>query len=402
MVFDRTDRPIYVGTAALVFIIPYFGLGQALTAFAERFQRRNVMVSCDALRGVAFLILGVLDPPLLVFFIVLFIAATADPVFEANVSATILETVDGDEYDSAIRLRHVSGEVATLGGLGLGGLLVGWLDAQQVLLADALTFAFSAFVIAGLVARRQTPAVPPTVRETFAGGIRFLRHDQTSRNAVLATMITLIAAMAVQAQVPVIGLELADLRPELIGALAMATPAGSIVALTFVSTRGTGRAAYYRNLVVSLGAAVLTAGLLQFGDNPFALFAAFFTLGFVYQTSMTANILVGRRIPAEGRTVVFGMLQALIIIANGTGAWLGGLAIELLGTRAGAQISLLFSLAALLAVIPKVTPRVAAAGGATTAQRGEELSIDLTDDSRMDHTSGMNRTPMSDDIDSNI
>lgn len=196
-------------------------------------------------------------------------------------------------------------------------------------------------------------------------------------------MVTIAAAMAVEAQVPVLGRDLGGLAPELIGALAMATPAGSIIALTFIPTDGPDREVYYRNLAISLGAALVAAILIGFGSEPVALFGAFFVLGFVYQTSMTSNIIVGKRIPADRRAVVFGMLQALIIISNGVGAWLGGLAIEVVGVSRGAQLSLVISLVALFAIIPKDTRRVLAGPTAPTTESGEELTIDLSDHSSL-------------------
>ncbi|MEZ5279754.1 MAG: MFS transporter [Acidimicrobiales bacterium] len=396
LIFDRTGSAVYVGTAALIFIAPYFGFGQILTAWAERFQRRTVMVNCDALRGAAFVALALLDPPLPIFFAILFISASADPVFEANVSATIVESVDTTQYDAAIRLRHLSLQAATLGGLGLGGLLVGWFDARQVLLADALTFAFSALILGRITARRHAAGESPSIRETFMGGIDFLRRDQTSRNAVLATMLTIAAGMSVQAQSPVLGKELADLEPQMIGVLAMLAPAGSIFAITVVSTAGSDRRLYYRNLVVSIGAAAVAAVLIGLSSRPVALFIAFFTLGFVYQTSMTSNIIVGKRIPSDRRAVVFGMLQALIIISNGAGAWLGGLFIELFGPGRGAQVGLAMAGLAALAVIPRATTRVAAAPHGYTTRRGEQLTIDLSDHSSMARTSPLTQTSMGD------
>lgn len=377
VVYDSTGRPSLVGAAALVFIAPYLGVGQILTARAERYQRRNVMIACDALRGVAFVGLGLAGLPIGWFMVLLFVAALVDPVYEAQSSALIVE-VASDEYDAAIRYSHISKQTAQMAGLGIGGVMIAFFEPTTVLLLDAATFGLAALIVSGVTARRHTPEVAPGVAEVLSGGARFLRRDQTTRNAVIATMITVGAGVGVESQVAVLGPELAGWTGGGIGALAMATPIGAIAAMAIVPTTGTDRAVYYRSLAVSLLAALAVAGGIMAGETGLALLVVFFIVGFMFQASMAANILVGKRIPADHRSTVFGLLQALILIANGVGAYLGGVAVELFGPERGVQTMMAVSLLAALFVVPRQTARVSRAPEGLTTARGEVLSVEST------------------------
>ena len=382
VVYDATGRPSLVGAAALIFIAPYLGLGQILTARAERYQRRNVMLAADLFRAACFAGLGVgfaAGMPIGLMLALLFVAAAVDPVYEAQSSALIVE-VAADEYDAAIRYSHISKQTAQMAGLGVGGVLVSLMAPEVVLLVDSATFLVSAAIIAGVAARRHTPELAIGVSETLKGGVAFLRRDQTTRNAVIATMITVGAGVAVEGQVAVLGPELAGWNGVGIGALAMATPIGSIVAMTVVSTKGSDRAVYYRSLIVTLAAAALVATLVLFGNVGAVLLAAFFAVGFMFQASMAANILVGKRIPAEHRSTVFGLLQALILISNGLGAYVGGVAVEWFGPTLGIQIVMAISATAVLFVVPRQTARVRRAPEGLTTQRGEALTLATTFD----------------------
>ncbi|NOX30791.1 MAG: MFS transporter [Actinobacteria bacterium] len=396
LVYERTGRPSLVGAAALVFIAPYLGLGQILTARAERYQRRNVMLAADSFRAICFLGLGLGGLPILPLLLLLFVAASVDPVYEAQSSALIIEVAE-DEYDAAIRFSHISKQTAQMAGLGVGGLLIAFMSPEVVLLVDAGTFVVAALIVRGVAARRHTPAESLSVRATLAGGFSFLRRDQTTRNAVIATMITVGAGVAVEGQVAVLGPELAGWTGGGIGALAMATPIGSIVAMAIVSTKGSDVALYYRSLIVSLGAAAVVAALVLAGKNGAVLLLAFFALGFMFQASMAANILVGKRIPADNRSTVFGLLQALILVASGVGAYAGGVAIEWLGPTVGVQAMMVTSATAVLFVVPRQTRRVISGPEGATSRRGEQLTsdeviIDLRDPVPVDDPVGHTRS----------
>ena len=332
--------PLAVGAVGLVLAAPHVGPGQLVTAYLERFGRRPVLVGCDSLRMVAFLALAFLPLDTVPFLLVLAVAAMADQPFEATASAAIVEIVRPDEVDEAIRIRQLTRQVTTMIGLGVGGLLAAWTSAAFVLGFDAFTFAVSALLIRsvrGTLAHR--PATTSSVRTVIADGVKFLASDRVSRRAVLATLVVVVAGMAVEGQVTVLGPELVGAGPSAIGLMAMAAPAGTLVAVALQGKRA-GDDAMARAVVVSLFAAVIAIASFEVGGSVPVLVVAFFAVGVMYQLSVTANVIVAQRVPAARRATTFGLVQGVVGAAHGLGAWLGGIGIELIGPQRGAQIAL--------------------------------------------------------------
>ena len=147
LVLERSGGAATVGLVGVLFVVPWLGVGQLLTAWSARFGRRAVLMSCDGFRGVAFLAIGTVDMSTPVLLVVVLLAALADPVFEATKSALITETVTKDDYSDAIQVMHVANQAASLVGYAGGGLLVGFFGAETTLTLNGLTFLLSAVLV---------------------------------------------------------------------------------------------------------------------------------------------------------------------------------------------------------------------------------------------------------------
>ena len=103
LVLSRGRGATTVGVVALLFIVPWLGVGQMLTAWSARFGHRIVLVSCDTFRGLAFIAIGTTDPPTPALLVIVGFAALADPVFEATKSAFVTEIVSKEEYSGVTK-----------------------------------------------------------------------------------------------------------------------------------------------------------------------------------------------------------------------------------------------------------------------------------------------------------
>ena len=68
LVLERGGGATTVGVIGALFVVPWLGPGQLLTAWSARFGRRVVLIACDSFRGVAFIVIGSTDPPIVVVF----------------------------------------------------------------------------------------------------------------------------------------------------------------------------------------------------------------------------------------------------------------------------------------------------------------------------------------------
>ncbi|MSV78071.1 MAG: MFS transporter, partial [Actinobacteria bacterium] len=192
LVLDRTNSAsLSAATFALSYIPLVFG-GTLLGPLADRFARHKVLLASDALRLMVVGLLAVLandSSPLILLFVLLFVAELFTPVFDAAWAATLPEVLPvGREYlagSGLLRTLHLLQQVA---GLALGGLAVAVLQVQGALIVDAISFAVSFVVLALFLRRRPAPAADRPragLLSDFTDGARDLFSDPSRRILVL-------------------------------------------------------------------------------------------------------------------------------------------------------------------------------------------------------------------------
>ena len=328
LILGRGGGPTAVGLVAVLFVVPWLGLGQALTGWSTRYSRRAVLIACDGFRGVAFILIGMIDMatvPLLVF---VGLAALADPVFEATKSAFVTELVPKDDYSEAVQVTHAANQASALMGYAIGGLLVAAIGAATTLSLNGITF----LVSSALIAQVSRPGGEDFMERSglqFAAGLAFLRTDRLSAMAFIATVIAVMTAMSVESQVAVYGQIVAGLSESWIGLLSAVTPAATLLAVSMIKTEGDDRSLLKRGLLIG-GAAALGSSILLFaGVGGLLAFAAFLLVGIVFSFATITNVVCGRRLPADNRVAIFSMLQTGVFLGLTIGALVGGLVSEL-------------------------------------------------------------------------
>lgn len=358
LVFERTGSPGAVGFSAALFVLPWLGLGQYLSASVDRFGARRTMMACDVLRALLFVAIAA-GPPLPVIFGLVFCAATLDPVFEANRAALVFGVVTEDEYPSAIVSAQTFNQVAHVCGAGLGGLLVASIGVSFALLVNAGSFALSAMLVA-LIRSNPTGESAGTATDRLRTAVRFLRDDDVSRRALIGTLALASMGTGVESQVPVYVSDVFDGSTALVGPFAMLVPASMLVSIRVVPREGLDDEVLGRSARVAVVCALGSAVLLWLGSSlgvPGGL-AAFALVGAGYVFVTFSNLVVGRRIPEDGRASVFAVLQASVFLATSSGALLvGGLA-ELVGVRVACGSAMAVAAAGVaLAVFPGMLTR---------------------------------------------
>lgn len=367
LVLERGGGATTVGIAGMLFIIPWLGVGQMLTAWSTRYGRRLVMATSDALRGVAFVLIGTIDMPMVPLLAIVGLAALADPVFEATKSAFVAEIVTKEQYSEAIQVTHAANQASSLIGYAAGGLLVGLIGAAATLNLNGLTFLVSALLVSR-VKRSGVHDDTERSKPSFAAGMRFLKEDSISAVAFLATMVAAGTAMSVEGQVAVYGTAVAGLSDGWVGVLSAVTPAATLVAVAVLRTSGPDQPLLLRGIFIASAGSAGAAVLFFFGVTGVLAFLAFALVGVIFSFSTVTNVVVGRRIPDENRVSIFSILQTGIFFALSMGVLLGGVASEATSPEIAAGAALALGAASLVAAIPYVVsrPRHARLAGHTT------------------------------------
>jgi hypothetical protein len=157
LVYGRTHSATWASLVAVSSLVPMLGPGQWLASFADRLDRRVVMICADVVRVAVFGAIALdVDVSAGWIFGACVVAGLATVPFEAARSAATLDVVPADRLPAALGLGQATQSLALMGGWVIGGVTLALVGTGAALALNAASFAFSALILTGL--RRQLPA----------------------------------------------------------------------------------------------------------------------------------------------------------------------------------------------------------------------------------------------------
>lgn len=134
---------IVVKMVSLAFFSPIAGY------FADRFNRRKLMIWCDLFRGVA--VLGIIlvqsATMLWLAYVLTAIQMMLSAVFEPAKTSSIPNVTSPENLTNANIISTASWSIIFTSGMAIGGFATEWLGTDMVLILDALTYVVSAWFV---------------------------------------------------------------------------------------------------------------------------------------------------------------------------------------------------------------------------------------------------------------
>src|SRR5205814_93647 len=158
LVYRETRSVLASAVTFAISYLPWLGIGPVLSALAERYPYRRVMVTCDLVRMATMALVAVPWMPLPAMVALLFLTSLLNPPFEASRSALLPKLLDGDRYVVAVSMWATVAQAALITGYFAGGALAAY-DARLTVLFNAAPVGF---IIGGLFVGR---LVPPRTRQ---------------------------------------------------------------------------------------------------------------------------------------------------------------------------------------------------------------------------------------------
>ncbi|MFN2625660.1 MAG: MFS transporter, partial [Mycobacteriales bacterium] len=137
LVFARSGNPLLAALAYAVTFLPWVIGGPVLSPIADRLPRRQVMIACDVARALIIAAMAIPGLPIVALFLLLTLASTLAPPFEAARAATLPDILDGDHYVVGHSLANITSQFMQVVGFVVGGAIVAALGTRVTLLLDA-------------------------------------------------------------------------------------------------------------------------------------------------------------------------------------------------------------------------------------------------------------------------
>jgi MFS family permease len=201
LVFQMTGSAVSLALATAIYFLPYLFFGLVIGAWVDRWDRKRLMVSTDLLRAGVIATIPLLAAfgwlPVWWLYLVQFAGATLQIFFESAEFAAIPSLVKRDNLVTANGRIQASYSAARVIGPALAGLLAVLLPIHDILVVDALTFAYSALTLA-LVRRSFNAEAPPArgnLRQDVAEGVRYVWGHPVLRSiSIMMALINFVYA----------------------------------------------------------------------------------------------------------------------------------------------------------------------------------------------------------------
>jgi MFS family permease len=323
-----------------------------LSALADRFERRRVMVTADLLRCglcVAISLLAVSGHPFAVYTVAVFVSV-AGVVFEPARAALMPTVADTPEQLTAANVVHSTVyAISTFVGPALGGLLSAAFQPAVAFAFQAGTFVWSAVLVRAVHAPPRAVVADASEHGDILAGLRLVLRDPHLRLLQgLFTLQTLVCGF-LNVFTVVIAFQLLNGGAVDTGLMNTAAGVGGILGgLAGAALIGRRLAAGFAVGIALWGLPIAMISLAP--SRPFAL-AMMAVLGIANVLVDVAGLtLLQRSVPDEVMGRVFGVTEALFVGSLGVGTLLAPIVIDLLGARPAIfAVGMLLPVSALLA-----------------------------------------------------
>jgi MFS family permease len=152
-VYSLTGSALATGIMFIVQTIPSIFFGSIAGVFVDRWDRKRTMIIANLAQAIALIPLFIVHSQqwIWVVYIFAFVEALISQFFDPAKNAIIPNLVDEEQLLAANSLNSMSQELTRLIGPVLGGLLLGLLGINSVIVVDAASFLISAGMIALIV-----------------------------------------------------------------------------------------------------------------------------------------------------------------------------------------------------------------------------------------------------------
>jgi MFS family permease len=154
LIYKITNSAISIGLIALLTTTPNILLTLFGGAFADKYDKKKIMIVCDLFRGIILLAVPIayyfnaLLP--IHLYIVTFLIAVFESFYTHTQNSTIPFLVTKEELMEATSIMYSSFQVVGIIGLAGGGIVIGSIGFIGVFILDSISFILSALAISSL------------------------------------------------------------------------------------------------------------------------------------------------------------------------------------------------------------------------------------------------------------
>ena len=320
--YELTNSPFHLGLVGAFSTVPFIVLSFVGGAIADKFDRKRIMLTTQALTMCVPLVLlaatltGHVSPALI--YALSFMSGMTRAFDAPARQALIPNLVPQEDLAKALTLNTMLRQLATIVGPNVGGIILGFFGFAVSYAVNAVTFMA---IIGALLIMDPLPPIPKNTRkplELAMGGFRFVRGEPVVMSILCMDFLINILG-SVRALFPVFAEEVLNLGPQALGLMYSAPAIGAVTGGVILGAVGTRWRHPAIILVTAAGFGLFTAGFGLAGSYPVALLMLFGTGFMDVVGEILRTTIVQIRTPDELR----GRVTSFTVIFTNGGPQLG-------------------------------------------------------------------------------
>jgi len=345
-ILDITGSTGLMGFLSALTMLPRIVLGPFAGVFVDKWNRRNIIVLTDFIRGIVITFVGIAGIfgfiQVWMVFIVGIISGLCSAFFGPAVNSIKPELVHESKFVKANSVTSLATSGMDMIGSAIGGVIYVAIGAPYMFLANGISYLISAFTEIFITEpKREKKAEKITFVEDFKEGFRFLWNFKTLRNLfLLASLLNLFVNAAFILILPYFK-SMPFLGPEKYGLFMASIPMGMLVGSALLSIISIKKNQKFK--IYKFGA-LICLGLLPFVvivENfyvmiPIAFISFLFNV--IFNTIFNSAIMLV--VPSDKRGKIGALMNTISGGLQPIGTLVGGILGEFMPIRA-AILSLL-------------------------------------------------------------
>ncbi|WP_420003993.1 MFS transporter [Arenibacterium sp. LLYu02] len=305
-----------LGTVFTLKMVAYVGIAPIAGAFADRVNRRRLLVALDLVRAGVALALPFVSEIWQVY-VLIFLLQSASAAFTPTFQATLPDVLPEEaRYTRALSLSRLAYDLENIISPTLAALLLAVMANNTLFFGTALGFIGSALLVVSVLLPSPKPAAPRGIYDRTTRGLRiYLATPRLRGLLALNLAVAAAGAMVLVNSVVLVRSNLGLANSDLAWTM-FAFGAGSMLAaliLPRLLDRLDDRPVMIAGAVTMVGALLALAAVIVIGGLSWgALWAAWLLVGIGYSTTLTpSGRLLRRSAHAEDRPAIFAAQFAL-------------------------------------------------------------------------------------------
>lgn len=190
-IYEKTGSSVALGLSVLCFTVPSVLIAPLAGVFADRLDKKKIIVNTDILNGIIMLIFSYFifydKYPIYLLYIFMVFSSMVTAIFNPAISSALPVIVEETELKDANTLNQMSTQIINIFGPVLAGILLAFMSTGLLFLINGLSFLASALFECFIkIPRLTVEKSSNSVAKQFKEGLLYVSKDKNLLYLVIA------------------------------------------------------------------------------------------------------------------------------------------------------------------------------------------------------------------------